>query len=166
MERQTHPSEHAKERLVDELRESVGDEAVDRADIDVDRAVAESGRAKTPESSRSRLMFVVFGALGIVVAGVVALVLQSWVVLVALLALHAVATAIVVATTLKTTENVEKPAPTTVAMLEEEGVDDPEGALNRLVDQAAEADEHGRAAEVARERRSVTPQEHKEADSR
>jgi hypothetical protein len=61
---------------------------------------------------------------------------------------------------------VEKPAPTTVAMLEEEGVNDPEGALNRLVDQAAEADEQGRAADVARERRSVTPQEHTPPDRR
>jgi hypothetical protein len=160
MDRDTQPSPHAKERLVDELREAVGDEAVDRADIDVDRAIAESDRHKTPEAGRSRIMFVVFGALGVVVAGVIALLLDSWVVLIALLALHAFVSAIVVMTVLKATENVEKPAPTTVALLEDEGVDDPEGALNRLVDQAAEADERGRAAQIASERRSVTPQEH------
>jgi hypothetical protein len=159
MERQTQPSRHAKERLVDELREAVGDEAVERADIDVDRAIARSDRHKTPEAGRSRIMFVVFGALGVLVAGVVALLLDSWVVLIVLLALHAVLTTIVVTTVLKATENVEKPAPTTVALLEDEGVDDPEGALNRLVDQVAEADEQGRAAEIARERRSVTPRE-------
>src|SRR5918994_3761042 len=159
MERRTEPSPEAKERLVDELRDAVGDEAVERADIDVDDAVAESGRGKTPETSRSRLMFVVFAAAGVLVAAVVALVLESWIVLIVLLMLHAIATAIVVTTTLRTTGNMEKPAPTTVAMLEDEGVDDPEGALNRLVDQVAEADEHGRAAEIADERRSVTPQE-------
>jgi hypothetical protein len=160
MDRNTQPSPRAKERLVDELREAVGDEAVDRADIDVDRAIAESDRHKTPEAGRSRIMFVVFGALGVVVAGVIALLLDSWVVLIGLLALHALVSTIVVMTVLKATENVEKPAPTTVALLEDEGVDDPEGALNRLVDQAAESDEQGRAAEIASERRSVTPQEH------
>jgi hypothetical protein len=42
-------------------------------------------------------------------------------------------------------------------MLESEGVSDPEGALNRLVDQAAETDPDGRAGEIAAERGSITP---------
>ena len=90
-------------------------------------------------------------------AAIIALALQSWVVFAVILVIHAIGTTIVVTTTLRTTRNVEKPAPTTVAMLEDEGVSDPEGALNRLVDQAAETDPHGRAGEIAEERRSITP---------
>lgn len=151
------PSAHAKETLVDELREAVGDDAVNRADLDVEGAIHDTGRAKTPETGRSRLLLVVVGVAGVVVAAIIALALQSWIVFAALLALHAIGTTIVVATALRTTTNVEKPSPTTVAMLESEGVSDPEGALNRLVDQAAETDPDGRAGEIAAERGSITP---------
>ena len=157
MERHTHPTPHAKERLVDELRDAVGDAAVERADLDVDAAIAGADRGKTPETGRSRLMFVVLGVTGVIVAAAVGLALQSWVVFGVLIALHAIGTTIVVTTALRTTANVEKPAPTTVAMLENEGVADPESALNRLVDQAAEADPDGRAGEIAAERGSITP---------
>jgi hypothetical protein len=71
------------------------------------------------------------------VAAIVGLTLKSWTVFGVLLALHAVATTIVVTIAFRTTTSLEKPAPTTVAMLEDEGVDDPEGALNRLVEQAS-----------------------------
>lgn len=129
------PSAHAKETLVDELRDAVGDDAVDRADLDVEGAIHNSDRATTPETGRSRLLLVVVGVAGIIVAAIIALALQSWIVFAVLLALHAIGTTIVVTTALRTTTNVEKPSPTTVAMLENEGVADPEGALNRLVDQ-------------------------------
>jgi type IV secretory pathway TrbD component len=154
MEGPTKPSGRAKERLVDELRDAVGDDAVDRADLDIEAAIHDTGRTKTPETGRSRLLLVVVGVL---VAAIIALALQSWVVFAALLALHAIGTAIVVTTALRTTANVEKPAPTTVAMLESEGISDPEGALNRLVDQAAKTDPDGRAGEIAEERGSITP---------
>lgn len=139
MERR-QPTERAKEALVDELRDAVGDERVDRADVDVERAVRDSDRRTTPEGGRSRLLFVLFAAAGVMVAAIAALALESWIVLVALLALHAVLSTIVITTALRTTTEVEKPAPTTVALLEDEGVDDPEGALNRLVDQVSERD--------------------------
>jgi hypothetical protein len=143
---QREPSPRAKQALVDELREAVGDEAVERSDVDVDRALREhSGRAPA-EASRSRLMFVVIGAAGVIVAAAVALALESWIVLVVLLALHAIGTAIVVRTAFKATTNVEKPAPTTQAMLEDEGVSDPEGALNDLVAQTADRDDEGSRA--------------------
>ncbi len=137
---QRQPSDRAKHALVDELREAVGDEAVDRADLDVDRAIHDHNRHTTPETSRSRLMFVVIGAAGVLVAAIVALALESWIVLVVLLALHAIGTMIVVRTAFKATADVEKPAPTTQAMLEDEGVADPEGALNDLVAQTADRD--------------------------
>jgi hypothetical protein len=151
------PSARAKETLVEELRDAVGDDAVNRADLDVDGAIYDTGRAKTPETGRSRLLLVVAGAAGVIVAAIIALALQSWIVFAALLVLHAIGTTIVVATALRTTLNVEKPSPTTVAMLESEGVSDPERALNRLVDQAAETDPDGRAGEIAEARGSITP---------
>lgn len=157
MERQSQPTERAKERLVDELRDAVGDDAVARADLDVDAAITGSGRGKTPETGRSRLLLVIVGVTGVVVAAIIGLALQSWIVFAVLIALHAIGTTIVVTTTLRTTANVEKPAPTTVAQLENDGVRDPEGTLNRLVDQAAEADPDGRAGEIAEERGSITP---------
>lgn len=155
---QRKPSPKAKEALVDELRDAVGDEAVERADLDVDSAVRDTSEGTTPEASRSKLLFVVIGMAGVVVALIIALVLESWWLLIPLLAVHAVGTAIVVRTSFKTTTNVEKPAPTTQALLEDEGVDDPEAALNNLVDQTAERDEDSRA-----ERAVAKPQEETEA---
>lgn len=129
---------------MDELREAVGDEAVERSDVDVDRALRGHSSAAPSEASRSRLMFVVIGVAGVIVAGAAALALESWVVLVVLLALHAIGTTIVVRTAFKATTNVEKPAPTTQAMLEDEGVTDPEGALDDLVAQTADRDDADR----------------------
>jgi hypothetical protein len=143
---QRQPSDRAKRALVGELREAVGDKAVDRADLDVDRAIREHNRNTTPEASRSRLMFVVIGVAGVIVAAIVALALESWIVLIALLVLHAIGTTIVVRTAFKATANVEKPAPTTQAMLEDEGVADPEGALNDLVAQTADRDDESSPA--------------------
>jgi hypothetical protein len=147
---QREPTPRAKQALMDELREAVGDEAVERSDVDVDRAVREHSRRASPaEANRSRLMFVVIGAAGVIVAAAVALALESWVVLVVLLALHAIGTTIVVRTAFKATTDVEKPAPTTQALLEDEGVSDPEGALNDLV---AQTD-----ADAARQQESWSP---------
>ncbi len=102
-------------------------------------------------------MFVVIGVAGIVVAAIVALALQSWIVLVVVLVLHAIGTTIVVRTAFKATANVEKPAPTTQAMLEDEGIADPEGALNDLVAQTADRDDEGsRATRAATKPRSET----------
>lgn len=139
------PSQRAKEALVDELREVVGDETVERADLDVERALGESQPRPKAEANRSRLLLAVVAAVGIAVAVAIALALQSWWLLIPLLTLHAIGTFFVVRTTFRASTDVEKPAPTTQAMLEEEGVADPEGALNDLVDQATGRDEESRA---------------------
>ncbi len=68
-----------------------------------------------------RMMVVLFGATGVVVAAVAALALQSWWVLFAVLALHATATAFVIGYTFrKAGESHEKPDPVTEARIEEE----------------------------------------------
>jgi hypothetical protein len=159
-----HPSPRAKDALVAELRDAVGDEAVERADLDVERAVRESNRGKSPEVARSRLLFVVVVVAGIVVAATAAFALESWVVFGVLIALHAIGTTIVVRVAFRATTNVEKPAPTTVALLEDEGVDDPEGALNQLVEQASSRDEGDRAARAAAQPRDRTDETFGAAD--
>jgi hypothetical protein len=146
------PSQRAKEALVEELREAVGDEEVARADLDVDRAIlGQRGRAPG-EAKRSRLLFAVAAGAGVAVAAAIGLALQSWWLLVPLLALHAVVTAIVVRTVFTASTEVEKPAPTIQAMLEDEGVPDPEGALNDLVAQVSGDDDGSRAERTLRGR--------------
>jgi flagellar basal body-associated protein FliL len=158
----SEPTSRAHDALIEELRDAVGDEAVERADLDVERAVR--GRAKTPEASRSRLLFAVIGAAGVVVAAAAALALESWVVFGVAIVLHAIGTAIVVTVAFRATTDVEKPGPTKVAMLEHEGVDDPEGALNQLVEQASSRDEGGRAARAAAQPSDRTDQTASQAD--
>ena len=160
----SEPTSRANDALIEELRDAVGDEAVERADLDVERAVRDSGRAKTPEASRSRLLFAVIGAAGIVVAAAAALALESWVVFGVAIVLHAIGTAIVVTVAFRATTDVEKPGPATVAMLENEGVDDPEGALNQLVEQASSRDEGGRVARAAAQPSDRTDQTSSQAD--
>ena len=72
-------------------------------------------------TSGTRLMLILAGATGLVVAGVVALALKSWVVLGVLLALHAVATVVVVGYTFRRIgDSSDKPDPVTEARLDEE----------------------------------------------
>jgi membrane protein implicated in regulation of membrane protease activity len=68
-----------------------------------------------------RLMIVLFAATGVVVAAVAALALQSWLLLVAVLAVHGLATALVVGTAWNRAGDTSgKPDPVTEARLEEE----------------------------------------------
>ena len=159
------PTSRANDVLIEELRDAIGNEALERADLDMEQAVRDSGRAKTPEASRSRLLLAVVGAAGIVVAAAAALALESWIVFVIAIVLHAIGTAIVVTVAFRSTTDVEKPGPTTVAMLEDEGVDDPEGALNQLVEQASSRDDDGgRAARAAAQSSDRTDQTSSKAD--
>jgi membrane protein implicated in regulation of membrane protease activity len=68
-----------------------------------------------------RLMVVVFAALGVVVAAVVALALNSWWILVAVLLVHGIATALVVGIAFRRAADTGgKPDPVTEARIEEE----------------------------------------------
>jgi hypothetical protein len=70
-------------------------------------------------------MVILFVATGVVVAGVAALALQSWLLLVAVLALHGIASAFVIATAWRRAGDTrEKPDPVTEARLEEERTGD------------------------------------------
>jgi hypothetical protein len=72
-----------------------------------------------------RLMVLLFVATGVVVAAVAALALQSWVLLVAVLAVHGLATAVVVGFAWNRAGDTSgKPDPVTEARLEEERAGD------------------------------------------
>jgi hypothetical protein len=77
-------------------------------------------------------MIILFVATGLVVAAVAALALQSWVLLVAVLAIHGLATALVVAVAWNRAGDTSgKPDPVTEARIEEEGRVPPSHATPR-----------------------------------
>ena len=127
--------DRARELLIDELKDTVGADAVERADLDLDQALA-------PRSSRvgaalvsSRLLLVVAGAVLAVVGVIASLALENWLFFALAIVAHALFATVVVGTALAVVSDSEKPAPTTEAQLEAEGVSDPAGALGDLVEQ-------------------------------
>ena len=123
--------------LVEELKAAVGEEAVDRTDLDVDRALERRPSKLSAAFGSSRLLLIVIGSALLVVAVIAAFAFESWIVLPLALAVHALLAAVVVGSALVLATDVEKPAATTEAALEAEGVSDPGGALNDLVEQVA-----------------------------
>ena len=142
-------SDRARELLIGELKEVVGEDAVRRADIDVDRAIAPGSRSLRAAFVSSRLLILVVGAV-LLVAGVIAsLATESWIWFGVAIFAHALVSTVVIGSAFAHTTQVEKPAPTTVTALEAEGVADPEGALNDLVEQVGEAEEGSRVKRAA-----------------
>jgi hypothetical protein len=84
-------------------------------------------RAPSPEN---KLLIGVTLAGAVVVGVILSLALGSWIFVVLAVLVHALATTAVVAMTLRMTDEADKPDPRTVARLEDEGVSDPERALN------------------------------------
>jgi hypothetical protein len=126
--------------LVAELEDAVGEEAVDRADLDVDRALERRPSKLSAAFVSSRLLLIVVGSALLVVAAIAALAVESWIVLPLALVVHALLAAVVVGSALVLASDAEKPAATTEAALEAEGVSDPSGALNDLVEQVADGE--------------------------
>jgi hypothetical protein len=121
--------------LVDELKQVVGEEAVAQADLDMDRALRRRPSRITPSLASSRLLLIVAGAVLVVVGVIASLAFETWLFFAVAIAVHALFAVVVVATALTMVTEGEKPAPTTEAQLEEEGVSDPSGALDDLVEQ-------------------------------
>lgn len=130
-----------RELLVDELKDAVGEEAVERADLDIDRALERQPSKLGAAYTSSRLLLIVIGAVLAVVGVIASLALDNWLFLAVAIAVHALFTVLVVGSALALTTEVEKPAPTVEAALEEEGVSDPSGALTDLVEQVEERDD-------------------------
>ncbi len=139
----------ARELLVGELKEAVGEKAVERADLDVDRAIGRQPEGLRGAASSNRLLLLVIGG-ALLTAGVVAsLATENWLFFAVAIAVHAIVSAVVIGTALSLETQVEKPAPTTVTALEAEGVPDPVGAMNDLVEQVSEQREGSRLERAA-----------------
>jgi hypothetical protein len=127
----------AREILLDELRDAVGDEAVERSDLDVNRALDRRPRSLRAAFVSSRLMLIVLGGALLTVGVVASLATENWLWFGVALAAHALISTVVIAAAFSLMSQVEKPAPTTVTALEAEGVADPEHALTDLVEQVS-----------------------------
>jgi membrane protein implicated in regulation of membrane protease activity len=76
-----------------------------------------------------RMMVLIFGALALMVGAIASLALGSWLILVAVLAAHAVISAIVIAYAWRqASRTADKPDPVTEARVEEEDEDKPRAA--------------------------------------
>ena len=141
----------ARALLLEELEQAVGQKAVREADLDVDRALDPRPKTLRGAFVSSRLLIVVIGA-ALLTAGVIAsMATGQWVWFGIALAVHALLSCVVILTAFALTTQVEKPAPTTVTALEAEGVADPEGALNDLVEQVETGQEDAPSAQSRNE---------------
>jgi membrane protein implicated in regulation of membrane protease activity len=87
------------------------------------------------KSGPPRMMLVLLGATGVVVAAVAALAVQSWWVLIAVLAVHATATTLVVMYTLRQAgRDYDKPDPVSEAQVEDERASSPRPRRRRARD--------------------------------
>jgi hypothetical protein len=119
---------------VEDPKEALKSELKDALDGDVDDATAERALASPPRSrfatliSENQLMIGITLAVAIVFGVVLSVFLNSWVFLAVAVLVHAFGT---LADRMATSG--DKPDPRTVARLEEQGVTDPEQALNDAV---------------------------------
>jgi hypothetical protein len=132
-------SESTNAQLTEEVREVIG---ADEVKIPVDRPHASTGehvehRRSLPLPFPLPNNFVVaWGVPALVVIGAIAalaVVVHSWWTVVLAFLVLAAMTYIVVAMIIKMTSNPERPSSTTVAAMEEEGVDDPEQLFSDVV---------------------------------
>jgi hypothetical protein len=128
-------ADRKREVLVEELRQAVGDEAVERADLDFDHALQRQPSSLTAAVRSSGPLLLVVGGALLVVGVVASLALESWIFFGVAIAAHALVATVVIGSALALTSDGEKPGPTAEAALEDDGVRDPSGALNDLVEQ-------------------------------
>jgi hypothetical protein len=143
-------SDDARETLIGELEDAVGKDAVEQADLDVDRAIAERPRPARSAFATSRPLIILTGATALTVGVIASLAVGSWWLVAVAMVVHGVLTAVVVGTSMTLVTQVEKPDPNVVSKLAEEGVEDPEAVVNDLIERVAGE------AEGSRTRRAVT----------
>jgi Flp pilus assembly protein TadB len=152
--------DEARAGLRHELGEVVGEDAAARAERGgaLDAAIdAERPRTAAGLLNESRVLLVVAFFVALIVGAVIALVTETWWWLLVALVLHAVGTAIVVASALSLSSQTESTDPRTAAALQARGVANPDAALTQAVDAAAEHSDSERAEETRRQRTQVTP---------
>jgi len=144
-------SDETNEALTEEVRGAVGSDEV-RVPQDRGHAHAPRRRSSLAASlSANRLIIIITLLTVIVVGAIVALATGSWWWLVVPIVVHAIATFVLAGGILHATTQVERPDPTTVARMEEEGVPDPEGTFNQMVQEYGGSDPDRReTAEVVK----------------
>jgi hypothetical protein len=150
----------ARDTLRGELREVVGERAADAGErAGALEAAERAGRPHTFGAALSQSRGVVGATffLALIVGAVAGLATGQWWWLAVALVLHALGTTVVVATTLRMTADVESPDPRAAAALKEQGVRDPDAALNEAVRVTADATDDKEAQRVRDQQRSVTP---------
>jgi hypothetical protein len=148
-------SDQTNDHLTDEVRDVVG----------TDRVVVPPGRPRVSRGERAQasggrlaaalpnnFIIVMVGASFVVIAAIIALLIGDWWVLPSAVVVLGAVTAAIVATVFRMTNVRERPSPSMVAALEEEGVRDPERHFSELVAEYTEntggKEQHLRTAAV------------------
>jgi hypothetical protein len=154
------PRDAVKDTLRGELRDVVGEDAAAAGESAGALEAAErAGRPRTFTTalSQSRGLIGATLFLALIVGAVVGLATGQWWWLAVALLLHALGTTVVVTTTLRMTADVESPDPRAAAALREQGIRDPDAALNEAVRVTAEQTDDDEAQRVRDQQRSITP---------
>jgi len=142
-------SRRANDVMAEELREAAGAQEV----VLEPAAPGERGRRRVPPlvaaAWGSRMLIVITFLAMIVIAAIVGVATESWWALVAASVIHGIATIVVLVVVVRVTHQVEHPDPGRAAVLEGEGVLDPEREL----------DERLRSMEQARDARARRPRD-------
>jgi len=139
----------ANRALTESLQEALG---TDTVRMPADQPTVRMKGGTSPwyaELASYRLGLVITLVMLLVVGAIVSVATDSWWFLIVAAAVHALGTLVVGAVVLRTATAVDKPDPSTVALLEEEGVPDAEMKFNDLMEQFASAetaDENARSA--------------------
>ena len=126
----------ANRRLTEQVREVVG---ADHVRVPADRPHPSHGESiptgLRPRLTANRWALGMGVAIGVVVGVIVALVTSSWWLLPVAIVVLGLATFVVVEMILGLTDHSERPDPSTVALMEDDGVHDPEERFSEFVDE-------------------------------
>jgi hypothetical protein len=128
--RDPHLSEAANAAVTRDLRAAVG---ADAADAPVPDAELHNRRRSSSGLAGDRLLLLIALATALTTGAVVLLAGASWWWIAVPLGVHLAATIATVATAMTLAGQGERPAPETAALLEEQGVGDPDRTFNELV---------------------------------
>jgi hypothetical protein len=144
-------SADARRRLTEELREIIGAE---RVCVPPDRPHPSRGEHPPPARpvavlAEHRLFLAITFLAFLTIGAIVSLITGDWWLLAVAAGVHAIGTMTVILLTLRMTMITERPSPTAVALLEEEGIRDPEGYFAELVHEFTEDDDRQGPADVS-----------------
>ena len=163
-------SDEANAALTEEVQQALGTDRVELPAGAEDPATAQrSGDSRIKANAASmRPIFIVTFLAALTVGGIIALATGSWIALVIAVGIHALGTMVVASGAIQLTTETEHASPQTTALLEEEGVADPDRVLSDLVEDYSGGAETSPAGGVissgdtgsnspAAQRRAMTP---------